>query len=281
MKKMYKTQKGITLVALVITIIVLVILAAVSINAVMNDGLIKNAETAVGKYEAAKEKEETELGNLLQKIENAKGKVKWEQEGNKITGTLPNGDEKEFTVGNKVTYTSAGQDEYPVTEEESGVSGALQTIRRPEQITWYVLGVDEGRLQLLGDTTSSVVFDGTTGFTNYVSVINSMFDAFYGNHSVETVAAGFSTDESYWRPWSLETSSLPTSFYSCDLDLEYLNSGLLQVMYFTQQESDSGLVYEGLGYPLSYDGEKINSLSSECLPIVTLGPSVVPVVLAE
>jgi outer membrane protein assembly factor BamD len=44
--KNIRNEKGITLVALVITIIVLIILAAVSINAVMNEGLITNAKDA-------------------------------------------------------------------------------------------------------------------------------------------------------------------------------------------------------------------------------------------
>ena len=59
-----KENRGITLVALVITIIVLIILAGVSINAVMNDGLIGNAKNARDDYEAAKRKEEIALIDL-------------------------------------------------------------------------------------------------------------------------------------------------------------------------------------------------------------------------
>ena len=43
---MLKSQKGITLVALVVTIIVLIILATISISIAVNSGLISNAETA-------------------------------------------------------------------------------------------------------------------------------------------------------------------------------------------------------------------------------------------
>ena len=59
-----KENRGITLVALVITIIVLIILAGVSINAVMNDGLIGNAKNARDDYEDAKRKEEIALIDL-------------------------------------------------------------------------------------------------------------------------------------------------------------------------------------------------------------------------
>ena len=61
---MKNENKGITLVALVITIIVLIILAGVSINAVMNDGLIDNSKEAKDSYEKAKKEEEDTIAGL-------------------------------------------------------------------------------------------------------------------------------------------------------------------------------------------------------------------------
>ena len=43
---MLKNERGITLVALVVTIIILIILATISISIAFNSGLIKNAEQA-------------------------------------------------------------------------------------------------------------------------------------------------------------------------------------------------------------------------------------------
>ena len=49
-----RKQKGITLVALVVTIIVLIILAGVTLNIVLdNDGIINKAKQAVDDYENA------------------------------------------------------------------------------------------------------------------------------------------------------------------------------------------------------------------------------------
>ncbi len=48
---MLKNQKGITLVALVVTIIILVILATISISIVVNQDLIGAAKEAKGLYE--------------------------------------------------------------------------------------------------------------------------------------------------------------------------------------------------------------------------------------
>ena len=47
---MFKRQSGITLVALIITIIILIILAAVSITALMKTNLIEWSSTAAGNY---------------------------------------------------------------------------------------------------------------------------------------------------------------------------------------------------------------------------------------
>jgi len=57
---MLRNQKGITLVALVVTIVVLIILATISISVAMNGNLIGRAEQA-GAYEANAEAEFTQL----------------------------------------------------------------------------------------------------------------------------------------------------------------------------------------------------------------------------
>lgn len=52
---MLKSQNGITLVALVVTIIILVILATISISLAVNSGLIGKAETARNVYANAED----------------------------------------------------------------------------------------------------------------------------------------------------------------------------------------------------------------------------------
>lgn len=55
------TQKGITLVALVITIIVLLILVVVSINLLINNGILEKAEKAVEEYKISSAQEKIKL----------------------------------------------------------------------------------------------------------------------------------------------------------------------------------------------------------------------------
>ena len=69
---MLKEQKGITLVALVVTIIILIILAAVSITLVLNDnGLIPKAQEAAQNYQAAANEEKDLFNTALNYIENS------------------------------------------------------------------------------------------------------------------------------------------------------------------------------------------------------------------
>lgn len=66
-----KKEKGITLVALVVTIIILLILAGVSINLVFNgEGLFRKANEAVSKYNEAKKEESNFLNNISNYINN-------------------------------------------------------------------------------------------------------------------------------------------------------------------------------------------------------------------
>ena len=60
--KKIKSNSGITLVALIITIIVLLILATVSISLIMNGGIIDRAERGTAAYSVAEEKEQIQLG---------------------------------------------------------------------------------------------------------------------------------------------------------------------------------------------------------------------------
>lgn len=71
MKTKIKQEKGITLIALVVTIVVLLILAGVSVNAIFNEnGLIKKAQEAQSKMDAAKQNDLAQLDELDNWITN-------------------------------------------------------------------------------------------------------------------------------------------------------------------------------------------------------------------
>ena len=69
-----KRNKGITMISLVVTIIVLIILAGVSINMVVGDnGIITIAQKAKENTELAKIEEEEQLNNLYEEFQNSGG----------------------------------------------------------------------------------------------------------------------------------------------------------------------------------------------------------------
>lgn len=129
---MKRQEKGITLVALVVTIIVLLILAGVAINMVLGEnGLIQKAKVAQEKYAVAEEKEKIQMayaaylmGNLDGEFdaEALKAKVKEQapdaevtvsEDGKSVTVTYPE-------TGNSYTIDSNGN----VTEKDTLTNGA-------------------------------------------------------------------------------------------------------------------------------------------------------------
>ena len=70
---LHTSQKGITLIALIITIIVMLILVGVTINVVLNGGLFQKAETATYQTEASLVKEQLEIAKAIE-LANAEGK---------------------------------------------------------------------------------------------------------------------------------------------------------------------------------------------------------------
>ena len=70
-KRSYLGEKGITLIALVVTIVVLLILAGVSVNAIFNEnGLIKKAQEAQNKMDEAKNNDLKTIDELTNLIDN-------------------------------------------------------------------------------------------------------------------------------------------------------------------------------------------------------------------
>lgn len=68
MNKLFKNEKAITLVALVVTIIILLILAGISIVTLTGSGLFENARLAEQKSKNAQEEEQSILGDYENKI---------------------------------------------------------------------------------------------------------------------------------------------------------------------------------------------------------------------
>ena len=94
-RKAYSNQTGITLIALVVTIVVLLILAGVSINAIFGDsGIINKAKDAQNKMDQAVENDQRGINELSNWLDS---KINGNSGGNTTGGNTTGGDDKPST----------------------------------------------------------------------------------------------------------------------------------------------------------------------------------------
>ena len=116
-----RQNRGITLIALIITIIVMLILVGVTVNVALNGGLFDAATDAVAKTQLELDAEQllsATIGAL-----DSNGKVDF----NKLNDNLPEG----FTVENGV-YTSKSENKFEV--EENGTVNSYKQLKSLENI---------------------------------------------------------------------------------------------------------------------------------------------------
>ena len=116
MKTKIKQEKGITLIALVVTIVVLLILAGVSVNALFgNNGIIEKAKEAQNKMNQATQKDLDAINELNNWID---GKINGSSGGNTTGGNTTGGDDTSTTqkistlVGKVVDKNTKAEDAY-------------------------------------------------------------------------------------------------------------------------------------------------------------------------
>lgn len=206
-----KRTRGITLVALVITIVILIILATVAINVTVGEnGLIKKAQEAAKQTEIAQAMEEMGIyltGVKLKEIEEDFRLADYLSNniGNEgLEDFLNNGDGygqasyngHNFLVNlEDYTYTYLGKSDGTVNrrleqvlgnnnESVSGIAmveaGEIET----EDLGWKVLSVNEdGSVNLIAsrNTGFEVSLSGINGYTNGVKALNEICSKLYGS----------------------------------------------------------------------------------------------------
>ena len=142
MKKL-RQNKGITLIALIITIIVMLILVGVTINVALNGGLFQKAEEAKTKTQKVADEEELQL-EILTAYNEKTGEV----ELSTLKTNLENKGWKDVTIsGDKLTCTSPKGNTFTVTadgkiEEGGSISGGGTDPVVAEELKKYILGAD-------------------------------------------------------------------------------------------------------------------------------------------
>ena len=100
-RKNYSNQTGITLIALVVTIVVLLILAGVSLNAIFSEnGIIKRAQDAQNKMDQAAENDQKGINELSKWLDS---KINGNSGGNTTGGNTTGGDDNPTTTTTKIS----------------------------------------------------------------------------------------------------------------------------------------------------------------------------------
>ena len=155
-KNEYHKQTGITIIALVVTIIVLLILAGVTIAA-SNQGIINKAKTATMEYKNASENEQTVLNEVANEI--AKCKPKEGTEGG--SGNETGGDSETGSVN--ITYTDSAGKTQPLTKgTPAGTKIGTTANIDGQTLDWYLFDVsDDGKTAYLVSNPTYWVPDTT------------------------------------------------------------------------------------------------------------------------
>ena len=166
-------NKGITLIALVITIIILLILAGISISALTNQGLFKNAKIAQNATEKAEAEQgqrlneyEDEINKYLNNSNEDKKEVKLVADNiNKVLSTTDNTELKDAKE-NKIVVPAGFKIVNGATTVDKGIviEDVTETATKGSQFVWVPVGTitkTDGTTAII--TLGRYDFDATTG----------------------------------------------------------------------------------------------------------------------
>ena len=179
--KKYKSQRGITLIALVITIIILLILAGISISALTNQGLFKNAKEA----QNATQKAEEEQGKTLNEYEDEINK--YLENDKKIDGKIVDRvNDGTIKIGDYVKYIPDTASTDAILQElntYSGSSANTASTLTQESLNWRILDIKDGQVRLISElpTTSTIALSSYNGYNNAVKLLDDTCNVLYNN----------------------------------------------------------------------------------------------------
>jgi len=287
-------NKGITLIALVITIVVLVILVGVSVSVTINAGLIANSKKAVADYDVAQQDEKAEI----QKVEDimnsmnpdslaAKVKV-----GDYVKYTPKSGEEYTTYTSYKGNYdgdvTTINENGEPTATGTQGNGYGEQTFTVPTDtsgILWRVLSIEDGKVNLVsekqigrngvwtGEDSDQFYLSGLTGYAYGVEELNAVC-------SIYGTGKGAEGAKSITKEYC-DTSSSAFDGISCYGTLCWVANRLIEdgspdyVMYSVVSVADWSYSSETLFELSPSDGKSYDMGQGNCiLPVVTLKSNV-------
>ena len=184
-KKLRKANKGITLIALIVTIVILLILAGITINLVFSDnGIIKKAQEAANKTREAVENEQAQMNKLADYMTNMLNEIGGENNQEETTGPngkplvetlteiqIDNNVEAEDKYGNQITVPKGFK--VVISEATTVPEGIVIEDANGNQFVWIPVGTVHKDNNPENDVTIQLgryTFDTTTGESTSVQL---------------------------------------------------------------------------------------------------------------
>lgn len=199
-------NKGITLIALIITIIILLILVGVSINLAIKGDLFGSAEKAVSGTNDKVAQEQTRVDELmgeLEKVEAQNAVHNWQYTDStraKIRCTCArckafnDGDStgRTLSIGQQIGKTESKTGSTSITSAKSGYDSDQTLALNAEETKWVVFGYEDKDNDGLNEVlllttehprTNKIAFQGAAAYNNVVEEINRMCKELYGTNA--------------------------------------------------------------------------------------------------
>ncbi len=206
-----KKNKGITLIALILTIVIMLILLAVGASYIINDNLIGRADNTVKAANNKINQQQTIVDDLMGEFDKYSVAHDWQYtDETRAAIKCVCDDCKEFAnstegrilyIGQQIMYTSTGTGSSSISAEKSGIAQAktdgqswatdlgVQTIHKDSETKWVVLGVEDSNkngtnetllLTTETPTTETIRMYGYQPYNHAVEEINRMCKEIYG-----------------------------------------------------------------------------------------------------
>lgn len=207
--KFFRKDNGITLIALVVTIVVLLILAGITISTLFGEnGIISAARKSADDTANAENTTNKGLQDLQDQMTDKLSDGKWKDNGN---GTFTCGSSI-VTIGDFVTYDPGSHTHTLDISKGEGTSVTVSDYTTPHTLnaptsplttqanftSWRVLGVnDKGQLELISSdpTTQTLYLANEAGYLNAVDNLNNFCDDLYGKGENVTGARSLNVDD--------------------------------------------------------------------------------------
>ena len=189
-------NKGITLIALIITIIILLILVGLSVNLLIKGDLFGSAEKTVSgtNDKVAQEQTRVEPQNAVhnwQYTDNKRAKIRCTCEECKA---FDDGDStgRTLSIGQQIGETESKTGSTSITSAKSGYSSDQTLALNGEETKWVVFGYEDkdndGANEVLlltteHPTTKAITFKGAAAYNNVIDEINRMCKELYGTNA--------------------------------------------------------------------------------------------------